>query len=329
MLMPKVSVVIPNYNHGKFLRARLESVFGQTFQDFEVIFLDDASTDDSRAVFQQVSAPYKDRVTAIFNEINSGNPFRQWNKGALLAKGEYLWIAESDDYADQTFLARLVSVLDLYRDVGLVYCHSPFVDEFGTKQEWSLGEKWEADFIKNGKQFINDLLPRNAIPNASAVLLRRSVFEAAGLAHDSMAFCGDWFTWIKMAMISDVAFVANPLNHYRRHSGTVSSRLNRSLEFVDEHYRIIQHIKERVFIPEEVLDDVCENVMHLWLELLFAKPTRNAFRKNVAIYRRAKTIDPRPRVHLLKCSVIKVLDTLHLWPRLYDFREHVRVERPA
>lgn len=327
--MPRVSVIIPNYNHARFLTARLESVFGQTFQDFEVIFLDDASTDDSRKVFEQVVEPHKDRVTAVFNDTNSGNPFKQWNKGARAAKGEYLWIAESDDYADPSFLAKLVGVLDMNPSAGLVYCHSPFIDEFGTKQEWSLGEKWEADFIRQGTQFINDLLARNAIPNASAVLVRRTVFEAAGLAHDTMAFCGDWFTWVKMAMISDIAFVANPLNHYRRHSATVSSRLNRSLEFVDEHYQIIQYVKGRVHIPKEVLDDVCEGVMHLWLELLFADPSRDALRKSAAMYRTAKQVDPRPRVHLLKCALIRVLDTLHLSHRLYELRNEVRVARAA
>lgn len=327
--MPRVSVIIPNYNHARFLTARLESVFSQTFQDFEVIFLDDASTDDSRKVFEQVVEPYKDRVTAVFNDTNSGNPFKQWNKGASVAKGEYLWIAESDDYADPSFLARLVSVVDTSPNVGLVYCHSPFVDEFGTKQEWSLGEKWEADFVMNGTQFIFDLLPRNAIPNASAVLLRKAVFEAAGRADETMAFCGDWLTWVKMAMLSDIAFVATPLNHYRRHSGTVSSRLNRSLEFVDEHYRVIQHVKDRVHIPREVVDKVCEGVMHLWLELLFAEPSRNALRKSATMYRTAKQVDPKPGVHLLKCSLIKVLDTLHLSRRLYKFRNEVRMARAA
>ena len=101
--MPKVSVIIPNYNHALFLEQRLESVLNQTYQDFEVIFLDDASTDSSRAVFTKY-ANHPKISHIIFNETNSGYPFKQWNKGVNLAMGEYIWIAESDDYAELNFL---------------------------------------------------------------------------------------------------------------------------------------------------------------------------------------------------------------------------------
>ena len=96
--MPTVSVIVPNYNHARYLRQRIESVLGQTYQDFEVILLDDCSTDESRSVLGEYA---KDpRVRIEFNEKNSGSTFKQWNKGVRLARGEYIWIAESDDYAD-------------------------------------------------------------------------------------------------------------------------------------------------------------------------------------------------------------------------------------
>src|ERR1017187_1910144 len=108
--MPTVSVIIPNYNHARFLRRRIDSVLQQTFQDFEVILLDDCSTDDSRSILSK----YADdpRVRIEFNEKNSGSPFKQWNKGVRLAQGSYVWIAESDDYAAERLLERLVAVLD-------------------------------------------------------------------------------------------------------------------------------------------------------------------------------------------------------------------------
>lgn len=320
--MPRVSVIIPNYNHARFLTSRLDSVFGQTYQDFEVIFIDDASTDDSRKVFGEIAKGRS--VTTLLNETNSGNPFQQWNRGVRLAKGEYVWIAESDDYADQTFLAELVAVLDRNPAVGLAYCHSPFVDESNEVQEWSLGEQWGRDFIQGGKdKFIYNLLTRNSIPNASAVLIRKSVFEAAGYADESMSFCGDWATWVKVALISDIAFVAKPLNYYRRHSETVSSRVNRTLTFIEEHYRILRYIKERVDLPKQLLDDACEAITHLWLEFFFAQPSRQAFRQSVKIYRMAKQVDPRPRVHLLKCALIKLLGGLRLATPLYNLRNQI------
>src|ERR1700738_5096767 len=108
--MGKLSVIVPNYNHARFLRQRIESVLNQTFHDFEVILLDDCSTDDSRSILSEYAAD--PRVRIEFNEKNSGSTFMQWNKGVRLARGEYVWIAESDDYADARMLERLVAVLD-------------------------------------------------------------------------------------------------------------------------------------------------------------------------------------------------------------------------
>src|SRR5580658_7167935 len=108
--MPKVSVIVPNYNHARFLRRRIDTILAQTFQDFELILLDDCSTDESRSILREyASAP---RVRFEFNEVNSGSTFKQWNKGVRLTQGKYVWIAESDDYADIRLLERLVAVLN-------------------------------------------------------------------------------------------------------------------------------------------------------------------------------------------------------------------------
>src|ERR1035438_411071 len=125
--MVKVSVVIPNYNHSRFLPRRIDSVLKQSFRDFELVLLDDCSTDDSRSILSK----YADdsRVRIEFNEVNSGSPFKQWNKGVRLAQGEYVWIAESDDYADERLMERLVEVLDADPQVVFVNCRSLRVDK--------------------------------------------------------------------------------------------------------------------------------------------------------------------------------------------------------
>src|SRR6202007_216262 len=117
--MPKVSIVVPNYNHAKYLRQRIESVLEQTYRDFEVILLDDCSTDESRSIISEYAAD--PRVRVEFNERNSGSTFKQWNKGVGLAKGKYVWIAESDDYADKMLLERLAAVLDSEARIAIAY----------------------------------------------------------------------------------------------------------------------------------------------------------------------------------------------------------------
>src|SRR5215467_7397297 len=120
--MPTVSAIVPNYNHAPYLRKRIESILAQTYQDFELILLDDCSTDNSREILASYGNSSKVRIE--FNETNSGTPFKQWNKGVRLARGKYIWIAESDDYADDGFLERLASRLDAEPGAGFAYCRS-------------------------------------------------------------------------------------------------------------------------------------------------------------------------------------------------------------
>ena len=127
--MPKVSIILPNYNHGKFLAQRLKSIFSQTFQDFELIFLDDASTDNSLEVFQNFAGDA--RIRSVINKTNSQSPFKQWNRGFELARGEFIWIAESDDYSDYRFLQVMIDMLERNPSAALAYCQSFMADETG------------------------------------------------------------------------------------------------------------------------------------------------------------------------------------------------------
>src|SRR5688572_15349118 len=98
--MSLVSVIVPNYNHADFLQQRLESILNQTYQHFEVIILDDFSTDDSKDIIEKYR--HNSKVTLIsYSTKNMGSTFAQWNKGVEMASGEIIWMAESDDVADK------------------------------------------------------------------------------------------------------------------------------------------------------------------------------------------------------------------------------------
>ena len=102
-MLPLVSVIIPNYNHAPYLKERIDSVLSQTYKEFEVLILDDCSSDESKEIIESYRNN-KHISNIVFNEKNTGNTFIQWNKGISLAKGKYIWIAESDDVAKPTFL---------------------------------------------------------------------------------------------------------------------------------------------------------------------------------------------------------------------------------
>jgi glycosyltransferase involved in cell wall biosynthesis len=221
---PFVSVIVPNYNHAKFLRARLDSILNQTFQDFELILLDDCSTDNSVEILQ----PYAghSRVSHfVVNDQNSGSPFVQWERGISLARGEFVWIAESDDWADPQLLERLLAILDQNHRAGVSVCRSTVVDSADT----SLGI-WEDHLtddvldscVISGRRVIADYCVReNIIPNASAAVVRRRSFEHVDWDQLSrFRLNGDWLCWIRILEHTDLAFVNWPGNFFRKHDAT-------------------------------------------------------------------------------------------------------------
>jgi glycosyltransferase involved in cell wall biosynthesis len=257
-VMPTVSVIVPNYNHERYLRRRIESVLCQTYRDFEVILLDDCSTDKSRSILSgYVSEP---RVRLAFNEKNSGSTFRQWNKGMRMARGRYVWIAESDDYADPGFLTRMVRILEEQTEVTFAYCRSWMIGEENERlgfSDWYLDDlhvdRWTADFVADGiEECRRFFVLANPVPNASAVLLRKQVYEKVGGADERFRICGDYNLWAAMALGGKIAYVAEPMNYFRSHRESVRSRTQGGGLDVAEYFYVMLSILVRVAPPDTV-----------------------------------------------------------------------------
>ncbi len=291
-----VSVIVPNYNHARFLPQRLDSILAQTFKNYELIVLDDASTDNSRAVLEHYSKNTPMRL--LFNEKNSGSPFIQWQKGAALAGGEYLWIAESDDYADPRLLEILTAQLQKNPQVGLAYCQSFSVDDanqvLGTWEYWTQElnpERWKHDYINNGTDEVACyLVQRNTIPNASAVLVRKSVFLEAVQSAEKLRLSGDWWTWSRMLVQSDVAYVAQPLNFFRTHNFSVRDTTKLPVACAEE-FTVIAHICSRVPVADNIRRMVFHEAFYKWrrcFDLPGFNPERDWLR---SVYASARRLD--------------------------------------
>lgn len=296
--MPTVSVIVPNYNHARFLSRRIDSVLKQSFQDFELILMDDSSTDDSRSI---LSLYAKDpRVRIEFNEGNSGSTFKQWNKGVRLARGKYVWIAESDDYADPHLLERLVEVLDREPTVTFVYCQSWRVSEDDRLNgfadfylEYLDANRWKADFCVDGhEECRNYFIFSNTVPNASAVVFRRAVFERVGGADESLRMCGDWKLWVAMALTGRIAYLGEPLNYYRSHDTSVRSKSRKEQLDVAESLQVISWILRQVKPTNAVLERLCKRQAIFWVPAVMS--TRVQFPLKLTILRNVRAIDPHP-----------------------------------
>lgn len=238
---PIVSVIIPNYNHARYLDQRIQTVLGQTYQNFEVIILDDCSTDNSL----EVIAKYKDNPhvsQVVVNKQNSGSTFKQWDKGIHLAKGDVIWIAESDDYCELNMLEELVKAMINNPKVVIAACNSEWVNESG-KSLWRYCSLENSIEIFDGKDFIIKRMSYDDdIPNASAVVFSKQ--SALKISRDYVTYkaAGDRLFWILMCETGNVIRVNQYLNHFRQHNNKVSpmSELNGTVFFEDR--QIINYI---------------------------------------------------------------------------------------
>lgn len=241
-MSPKVSVIVPNYNHAPYLRQRLDSIFNQTFQDFEVIILDDCSTDNSKEIIEQYqSNPKVSHI--VYNETNSGSPFKQWAKGFDLAQGEFIWIAESDDWAEQTFLQVLSSQMG--NDVSFAFCNSFMT----TDAQKNILHPDLKSFRLNGKTFIRKYLSFENIPyNASSILFRRKNLSNINLDFQNFKSAGDWLFWIYNSTLGDVIFENKPLNYCRLHEHNTTQKNMKNGVLLEENLIIFHYLKkEKLF----------------------------------------------------------------------------------
>ena len=254
-----VSVIIPNYNHSEYLKQRIDSILNQTYKDFEIIILDDCSTDDSRKIIDDYTSRFP-FIKSYYNIRNSGSPFIQWDYGVSRAKGYFIWIAESDDYAEADFLEKTTEVMFKYESVGLVYCDSKVIDELekteylvSAKKASQKNNKWLHDYMNKGKDEIAEyLFLENSIYNASSVLFRKSRYLEAGGAGNSMKFCGDWFLYIRILMNSDISYISVPLNNFRRHSGSSVHDYFRTNKYLMELMEVYSFVRKQIALSPKM-----------------------------------------------------------------------------
>ena len=233
----KVSVIIPNFNHSQFLKQRIDSINNQTFRDFELIILDDCSTDNSREIISEYTGE-NPGITTIYNKENSGSPFRQWNLGVSRSKGEFIWIAESDDYAEPGFLEISIRELERASNAAMTFCDSRIIDDriglsyLASDRKRSL-RKNRADNIQLNHFF------ENPVVNVSSVLFRKTAYEKAGGADESMKYCSDWSLYLKLLYLGKIImYIPRVLNVHRIHSASASFNFYMKNGFLSEKVKI-------------------------------------------------------------------------------------------
>ncbi len=282
---PLVSVIIPNYCYAQYLEERIQSVLNQTYQHFELIILDDCSEDEgaSRAIIEKYrSHPRVSHI--VYNEVNSGSPFKQWRRGLELAKGDYVWIAESDDSCAPTLVESLLRPIIEHDHVVMSFCKSRCMGDRQISEQFNhLQDRLTGDFCMSGLDFIRRFLADyNIVLNASSVLFRREVALNVDRQFEQMRGCGDWLFWIEMAENGNVCYLNDELNFFRKHEGSVTchnkERGNHLIEkrIIHDHLARHKHITKIKALNRRLLnvyaivrsrfedDTVKRNLLHIW-----------------------------------------------------------------
>lgn len=276
----KVSVIIPNYNYARYIKKRIASILKQTYPIYELIVLDDNSTDNSNAIIESVLAKAKDgypkvKITYIRNEHNSGKAILQWKKGLELAKGDYVWIAEADDLSKKTFLEEVMKGFD-DSEVVLSYTESMVINgkgiilapNFRFSRDKEKTGHFKKSYIKLGEDEIKEIMAiRCTIPNVSAVVFKNDkrlldyLDEAAKYKQ-----VGDWYLYLKILETGKIAYNRKSCNKFRIHGDSVTRKSRENRSHFDEIRQLHKVLKKQYQLDEKIIGFMDEEEMRVSIE---------------------------------------------------------------
>lgn len=225
--MPEISVIIPAYNCTRTIRETLQSVLQQTFTDFEIVIINDGSTDHLRTVL----AEFFDPRIKVFHYENGGLSIAR-NRGIDQSTGNYLIFLDADDLWTPDKLESHFNLLEANPDASVAYSWMYFLDD--ETQECIIN----GPIVRNGNVF-TDLLKENFIANGSNAFIRRSAIDQVGYFYQEFAGASDWDYWLRLAQNHD--FILSPQRQvfYRQVKSSMSSNIeymkNCMLTVIDKH----------------------------------------------------------------------------------------------
>ncbi len=255
--LPLVSVIIPTYNRANKVMRAIQSVWTQDYQNFEILVIDDGSTDGTPSLFQKME---DDRLQFIRLEKNVGGA-RARNAGLHRARGEFIAFLDSDD---EWFPSKLTKQLqkfgELPEEYGLVYCGLLSVDSRA---------KPGREYIRNAAgSFLEDMLVQNVIGTMSSVMVKKRFLEQSGGFDPLMRSCQDWDLYIRLMKICPFHFVGEALLRYHIDKDDQSRISNRIESLLHGYIRLMEKFKEDYdCLPREKKIQHAKLMTHLFLEV--------------------------------------------------------------
>jgi glycosyltransferase involved in cell wall biosynthesis len=213
--MPLVSVIIPNYNHAPYLRKRIDTILAQTWSELEVIIIDDCSTDDSRNIIETYR--HHPRITQIiYNTTNGGTPFKQWKRGIEAAAGEWINIAESDDWCEPTHLETIM--LGILQKPDCIFGFGQTFTVVNNNEFINVPRPVALHQWHDGKTFLKTRVIYGEPITAGMVIFKKSAYESS-LDFENYRTAGDQKFYMHLVH-KGVVFESGAILHYCRRHGT-------------------------------------------------------------------------------------------------------------
>lgn len=277
---PVVSVVIPAYNAEKTILETIESVRKQTFTDFEILVINDGSTDQTVVI---VNAIQDDRIK-VFSYGNGGLSIAR-NRGIHQAQGEFITFLDADDLWAIDKLELQIDALRQHKDAGLVYSWTLVLDERGQNLNAGLSPLFEGNVYRQ-------LLIGNFIASGSNAMLRRPVVDQVGQFDPTLRSSEDWDYWLRVATDFPFVVVPKPQIFYRQSTNTMSSNLQRM-----EYSMLLVHERAFKVVPRELKTLKGQSLSFIYRYLAKLYLTRVSGGKGVgeAIIKLRKAIQSYPK----------------------------------
>jgi glycosyltransferase involved in cell wall biosynthesis len=238
MTGPLVSILVPNYNYGRFLPACLESALNQTYENLEVVFVDNDSTDDSYEIAQDFRRRYGDRLRVYRNDENvggSGNARKACSR--IDPRSQCIIYLSSDDFFHTTMIERCVGIMEAHPSVGFVITHRRAIDEHGRITEEI--PFYNCDCVIPSTEQM-EVFMMAGIGVSTQCFRNRHVDSRGNILGYNFDIAGDWFSNFILACESDMGYIQDALCTYRTHTTNVTSQAVRNLTNSIEHVLLIQ-----------------------------------------------------------------------------------------
>ncbi|MCI8448688.1 MAG: glycosyltransferase family 2 protein [Eubacterium sp.] len=331
---PLVSVCIPNYNYGHYLGYCLESVLNQTYQNLEVIFSDNASTDNSYEIAYEYKKKFEDRGIYFHLNNNKHNLGSSANSTIVTSRseGEFVYTLASDDAIKPEFIEKCVRVFQEYPSVGMVMVNREEIDENGE--------------VYKQTPFYNTSCVINGEDQAAVFMMAGIAIPAQRMVRNSFSgrwarYCrkwnvaGDWYDNFLVSCFADIAYLKEDLTQYRVHSGNETNESEKNLMGIFEHYQLINaftdlakacRLEKPVRRYDEAVSHLGDMCLRYALRMLRDNETEAAKRYlMLAPVMKASIVENEKYVQLM--NIVNLADSKEIRKRAEEFREKNNLNR--